>query len=181
MKIKGPSLLFLLLLGTFTCQAQPDWRQKVDAELLLLGHRNWIVIADSAYPLQSSPGIETIETDADQLAVLDYVLHAIGGSRHVRPLVHMDKELQFVPESGAPGVDQYRSDIRKKTEGLSSDSLPHEQLIRILKETGESFHVLILKTRIAIPYSTVFLQLDCRYWSEKSEAKLQEEMERARK
>jgi hypothetical protein len=179
MKTWRQFLLFVLLCGTLTCNAQQEWQQKVNEELPLLGHRNWIVVADSAYPLQSSSGIETVETDADQLAVLDYVLKAIDGSRHVRPSVHLDKELQFVPESDAPGVDQYRGEIRKRLEGRSVDSVPHELLIRKLNDTGATFHILILKTRMAIPYSSVFLQLDCRYWGESSEAQLQEIMRKA--
>src|ERR1035438_3903172 len=31
--------------------AQEAWQQKVKEELPLMGHRNWIVIVDSAYPL----------------------------------------------------------------------------------------------------------------------------------
>src|ERR1017187_10611416 len=84
--------MLVLLSASSASQAQAGWQQKVKGELPLLGHRNWIVIVDSAYPLQVSPGIETIETDADQLAVLDFVLGAIKDSRHVRPLVHTDKE-----------------------------------------------------------------------------------------
>ena len=70
----------------------------------LLGHRNWILIVDSAYPLQSSPGVETIETNASHLDVLRYVLGAINRSIHVRPLIYMDAELPFVPDDDAPGA-----------------------------------------------------------------------------
>ena len=40
-----------------------DWEERLEAELPLLGHRNWIVVTDMAYPLQSAPGIETIYAD----------------------------------------------------------------------------------------------------------------------
>ena len=88
------------------------WQTKVQQELPLLGHRNWIVIVDSAYPLQTSPGIETIETGTDQLTVVREVLQSIGHSRQVRPVVFMDAELPFVTEQQAPGVTQYRSEIK---------------------------------------------------------------------
>jgi hypothetical protein len=52
--------------------------------------------------------VETIETGADQLQVIDYVLDSVKNSSHVRPIGHTDAELQFVPESDAPGVEQYR-------------------------------------------------------------------------
>ncbi len=159
--------------------AQSDWQNKVQQELPLLGHRNWIVVVDSAYPLQSSPGIETVSTGEDQLAVLDYVLKAVSSSPHVRPIVHTDKELGFLTEQDAPGVTQYRNELKIRLTGLPADSLPHDALIAKLKETSDSFHVLILKTRMTIPYTSVFLQLDCRYWSSESEARLREAMKQA--
>ena len=78
------------------------WQTKVQQELPLLGHRNWIVIVDSAYPLQTSPGIETVETGTDQLTVLRDVLQSVAHSRHVRPVVFMDVELPVITEQEAP-------------------------------------------------------------------------------
>src|SRR5664280_1421086 len=146
-----------MICGTMIAQAQSGWQQKVQQQLPLLGHRNWIVIADSAFPLQVSPGIETIETDADQLAVLDFVLGAIKDSRHVRPLVHTDKEMEYVPESEAPGVGRYREELKRRIAGSPSDSVLHQELIDRLTDTGKSMHVLVLKTRMTIPYTSVFL------------------------
>jgi hypothetical protein len=39
-----------------------DWKEQLRDELPLLGHRNWIAVVDSAYPLQNSPGIKMIAT-----------------------------------------------------------------------------------------------------------------------
>src|SRR5271168_1927647 len=73
-----------LLACTSPLKAAPtDWRQLLEQELPLLGHRNWIVIVDSAYPLQSSPGVETIETNTDQMEVVRTVLDAIDKSIQV--------------------------------------------------------------------------------------------------
>jgi hypothetical protein len=176
MKIKVLVGIAAVVCGTLAGYAQSGWQQKVKDELPLLGHRNWIVIVDSAYPLQSSPGVETIETGEDHLAVVDYVLGALKNSTHVRPLVHTDKELEFVPEKEAPGVSRYREELKARVSGFSADAVPHQILIDRLGETGTSFHVLILKTRMTIPYTSVFLQLDCKYWSAESEAKLQQAM-----
>ena len=169
--------MLALLGGTLISQAQSDWQQKVQQELPLMGHRNWIVVVDSAYPLQNSSGIETIETNADQLAVVQYVLLALKSSKHVRPLVHTDRELQFVPEQEAPGVERYREELAKQIRGLPADSVPHEALIDRLNEAGKTFHVLVLKTQMTIPYTSVFLQLDCQYWSSESEARLRKAMQ----
>ncbi len=168
-----------MICGSLIGQAQTNWQQKVENELPLMGHRNWIVIVDSAYPLQSGSGVETIDTGADHLAVLDYVLGAIKNSKHVRPIVHTDAELAFVPEKESPGVEQYREQLKGRLAGIPADSVLHQTLIDRLNELGKSFHVLVLKTNLTIPYTSVFLQLDCRYWGAESEARLREAMKTA--
>ena len=55
--------LLVTLHGTHLA-AQSNWQSRVTESMPLMGHRNWILIVDSAYPLQSSPGVETIETSA---------------------------------------------------------------------------------------------------------------------
>src|SRR4051794_31363210 len=104
--------LFALALATAASAAEP-WETKVQQELPLLGHRNWIVIADSAYPWQTAPGIETINTGAHQLEVVKSVLDTLGKSKHVAPLIYLDAELAHVPEARAPGVEAFRSDLKK--------------------------------------------------------------------
>jgi hypothetical protein len=168
-----------MMIGNTSSLAQSAWQQKVNAELPLLGHRNWIVIVDSAYPLQSSPGVETIDTGADHLVVLDYILNALKDSKHVRPLVHTDKELEFVAEKDAPGVERYRTEIGKRLKGMTASESPHQSLIDQLAETGKNYHILVLKTHMTIPYTSVFLQLDCRYWSADAEDRLREAMKTA--
>jgi hypothetical protein len=175
-KLKLFGAIVVLFSSGLISHGQTEWQNKLKQELPLMGHRNWIVIVDSAYPLQNSTGIETIDTGADHLAVLDYVLAQIKASRHVRPLVHLDKELQFVPESDAPGVEQYRADLKKRLVGFSSDSELHDALIHKLGDAGLSFHVLILKTKMTIPYTSVLLQLDCKYWSADQEARMRDAM-----
>ncbi len=152
------------------------WQAKVQQEMPLLGHRNWIIIVDSAYPLQTSPGIETVETGTDQLTVVREVLHSIDHSRHLRPVVFMDAELPFVTEQNVPGVTKYRDQIKAVFGNLPVHSVLHEQLIRQMNETSSSFHVLILKTTLTVPYTSVFLQLKCKYWSDDAERQLRQAM-----
>ncbi|MGB8096790.1 MAG: hypothetical protein WCF17_06520, partial [Terracidiphilus sp.] len=149
--------------------------------LPLLGHRNWILIVDSAYPSQVSPGVETIETGADQLEVTRFVLDAIDHSIHVRPDVLMDAELPFIPELDAPGVTAYRAAIGKLLAGIPVESLPHEQLIRRVDEAGQTMHVLVLKTTMTVPYSSVFVRLNCKYWSDDAEKRLRRRMSDAKR
>lgn len=176
MKNKWIPGIFVVVFCSFSATAQTNWEQKVNEELPLMGHRNWIVVVDSAYPLQTSPGVETVETSADQLVVLDYVLEALRNSKHVRPVVHTDAELRYVPESKAPGVDRYRNDLKSRLADFPSNSVLHQKLIDQLNSLGRDFHVLVLKTTMTIPYTSVFLQLDCKYWSAEDEAALRADM-----
>ena len=149
-----------------------SWRSRFDSLLPLYGHRNWIVIADAAYPAQSNPGIETIATGCEHLQVLQDVLDSIHKSTHVRGNVYVDAELKSVDEKDAPGVAALRLEMRRLLPDTQTRELPHEQIIAKLDQAGSLFRVLILKTTLAIPYTSVFLELDCGYWSEQAEKRL---------
>lgn len=156
-----------------------DWQTQLSQMLPLLGHRNWILVVDSAYPLQNSPGIETIETGAPEAEVLRDVLEGVDHSIHVRPVVFMDAELPFIPEQDAPGVSRTRNELKAILGKRPVTRLPHEQLLQKVDEISRSYKVLILKTSATIPYTSVFLQLNCKYWSDDAEARLRTAMQQA--
>ena len=172
----------LLCMGALPGQsartASADWRTRVNEELPLLGHRNWIAVVDSAYPLQTSAGIETVETNSDHLDVVRAVFDELGREKHVRPVIFTDAELKAVPESDAPGVTSYRKALSDFLGTREAQSLPHEEIIAKLDEAGKTFHILVLKTTLTIPYTSVFLRLDCGYWSEEQEKRLREKLGR---
>ncbi|MBV9085429.1 MAG: hypothetical protein JOZ62_22360 [Acidobacteriaceae bacterium] len=160
---------------------QSDWKEIVRQRLPLYGHRNWIVIADSAYPDQSREGIETVVSDAGQIEVLKYVLDAVSNSRHVTPTVYTDQELSFVPERDAPGISSYRDSLSSLLKSYRVNVMPHEQIIAKLDEVSRTFRVLIIKTNLTVPYTSVFLQLDCAYWPADAETRLRAAMASAAK
>jgi L-fucose mutarotase/ribose pyranase (RbsD/FucU family) len=166
---------------TKPAETTAEWISALAERLPKYGHRNWIVIADSAYPAQTSTGIETIVTHADQLAVVEAVLDQLAQARHIRPVVYLDEELAHVPESDAGGIDAYRRELTNLLGKRATMSLPHEQLLARLYKTGESFQVLVLKTDLALPYTSVFLELDCGYWSPEAEKRLRDAMQSERK
>lgn len=156
--------------------ASEDWRKAVAERIPLYGHRNWIAIVDSAYPAQSRSGIETIVADADQTEVVKAVLHTLAGSKHVRPIIYTDAELAYVDEQDAPGVGAYRKQLAQALGTYPATSLLHEGIIHKLDEAGQTFRILIIKTNMTIPYTSVFLQLDCKYWSADAEQRLRARM-----
>lgn len=185
-RLRGVLMFAFILLGVGALYGQSggatstasDWRARLKEELPLLGHRNWIAVVDSAYPLQTSAGIETVETNAEQVDVVRAVLDELGKVTHVRPVIFADAELKLVPESDAAGVTAYRGALEAVLRGRETQSLPHEQIIAKLDEAGKTFHILVLKTRLTIPYTSVFLRLDCGYWSDEQEKRLREKMGR---
>jgi hypothetical protein len=153
-----------------------DWHIRLQQELPLLGHRNWIAVVDSAYPLQTSAGIKTINTNADQLEVVKTVLAEFAKAKHVRPVIFTDAELKAVPESDAAGVTAYREALTNLVGKTEAQSMPHEEIISKLDEAGKTFRILVLKTNLTIPYTSIFIRLECAYWKPDAEKRLREVM-----
>jgi hypothetical protein len=155
---------------------QSNWEHQFNALLPVFGHRNWVIVADSAYPAQSKPGIETIVARAGQLEVVHKVLYAIASSKHVRANVYLDRELEFVSDADAPGASQYRQQLAAILPAENTIKILHEQVIHKLDAAAEIFRILIVKTEMKIPYTTVFFELDCGYWSAEAEQRLRQAM-----
>jgi L-fucose mutarotase/ribose pyranase (RbsD/FucU family) len=156
--------------------ADSNWEKILAERIPSYGHRNWIVVADSAYPAQAKEGIETVVANADQLQVLATVLTALGKSKHVTPIVYTDEELKYLDDSEAPGVEAYRERLAAMFKDKTVESLPHEKIIEKLDAVSQTFQVLIIKTTMTIPYTSVFLQLDCAYWGPDAEKNLRAKM-----
>ena len=178
------TLIFILLFALSSCskpaQKQDDvttiksdkWNGEVENIVQLFGHRNWIVVADAAYPKQSNPAIKTITVDANQLEVVQFVNEIIKKSSHVQANIFVDKEMAFVAEKEAKGIDNYRTDLNKILDAKKVRTMLHEDIIRELDNSAKVFDVLIIKTNLTIPYTSVFFQLDCGYWNSQAERNL---------
>jgi hypothetical protein len=151
-----------------------SWESRFKRLLPLYGHRNWIVVADAAYPAQSNPGIETMLTGCDHAHALGKVFTAIRASTHVRAHVLLDAELKLVPEEDAPGVNAFRKELYRLLAGKETREIAHKQIIARLDQAARLFRILILKSTLAIPYTSVFLELECGYWSGKAEKRLRD-------
>jgi hypothetical protein len=153
-----------------------NWELELRRLLPFFGHRNWIVVADAAYPEQSNPGIETVVADAGQIQVLRKVQDAMVACKHIHAHVYTDLELRFVEESDAPGITEYRRQLDALLDCSICQQLPHEQIIAKLDQCAQMFRILIVKTDLTIPYTSVFFELDCGYWSAQAEQRLRHAM-----
>ena len=156
------------------------WKEKFAETLSLFGHRNWIVVADKAYPQQIGQGVITIDTHEDLHTVLDHVLNGIDKAPHVKPLVYTDLELKYMDDKLMPGVERLRENIyqtiHKYVDGELKCLHHNKELFPKFDAVSKKFNILVIKTNCTIPYTSVFLELDCGYWNSDKENRLREKM-----
>lgn len=152
------------------------WRDVLRDRLQLFGHRNWLVIADSAYPAQSRQGVETIVADEEQATALANTFAILHECKHIKPTIYTDRELSFVSEEDAPGIASYQKQLTELLKGYEVRAVPHEEIISRLDRVGEMFRVLLVKTKMRIPYTSVFFELECGYWNAQAEGRLRAAM-----
>lgn len=169
--------LFLLTGCVTSSKKSQPWLGTIRSELGYLGARNWVVIGEAALPIQSRPGLRVIQVDADIPEVLDGLEQVIEEKHHVSPRIYLTSELDKVPYDYAPGVKEHRTDLEKALHGRETVRLDNEILMKLVNDTSKSYRVLVIKTRTALPYSSVFVELGSGYWDADSEGALRKNME----
>ena len=173
--------LYLIIMGitcfplTGSASGSGDWKEELKNNLPFLGHRNWIVITDMAYPLQTQPGIKTFFADESYVSILACVYNEIEKAPHIKPIIQQDKELSVLTDRDTKGIDKLKKDMNKLL-GNKVVPLSHEELIKRLDEVSQMFSVIIIKSNLTIPYTSTFFELDCNYWDEKRQKSLDERM-----
>jgi len=167
--------LFLLVscINKTTGTISDNWKTELNQQLPILGHRNWILIVDKAFPVQNSEGIITINTGEKLLPVLKYTLNKLNQSTHVKPNIFIDKELGFITSTQVSDIKQYRDSMKFALTNFNVGTLKHDSVFLKIDEAAKLFRIIVLKTEEVIPYSSVYIQLDCRYW----DTKMQQELE----
>lgn len=165
-----------LFMMTAKSQSSVDYHKVTTLLLKEYGHRNWIVIADAAYPSQSAPGISTFVTGAEHLDVVSNVLGMVEEAEHVRPVIMVDKELGYLSDTDVIGIEDYQANLKSVLGNRAYESMLHEEIIQKLDEASSLVKVLILKTEMVMPYTSVFIQLDCGYWGNEDEESLRTKM-----
>lgn len=141
-----------------------DWKGTLKEKLPLLGHRNWIVITDMAYPLQTQAGITTLHADEPYGEVVAGVKELLGSAPHVFAHVYQDKEQLALSEELCPGWTKYKEELARAVDLKEVVYLPHEALIQKLDSVSKLYQVIIIKTDLTLPYTSTFFELDCKYW-----------------
>ena len=142
-----------------------DWKGSLQEKLPLLGHRNWIVVTDMAYPLQVGPGIITLYAPETFGNVVAFIVDQIRRSEHVFAHIYQDREQLALTEELCLGVTAYRNSLGKVLDGGGKVTfLPHEELISKLDSVSKLYQVVVIKTALTLPYTSIFFELDCKYW-----------------
>ena len=155
---------------------QPPWGEVVSREINALGIQNWIIVAESSFPVVSRRGVRTLVVDAEVPEVVDYVVNELEKSETVTPSFSTARELPFVKNDNAPGIDQFRGLLKQALHGHQVREMEHRSLSLLAHSDSAKYAVLVLKTKSALPYSSVFIELDSGYWDRDSEDKLRSDM-----
>jgi D-ribose pyranose/furanose isomerase RbsD len=173
--------LWISALALTSCGLWPrdaGWRGELAKETAQLGHRNWIVIAEASFPAHSRSGLRQITADEEIPAVVDAVLRELEQTEHVTPRIYLTREMRSVENDYAPGIEEFRKQLRGSLHGHESMELEQQSLYTMVEDVTKSYEVLVIRTPTALPYTSVFLELQPGYWSGESESHLREKMEK---
>lgn len=155
-----------------------NWRGAVDHQSAQLGYRNWIVIAEASFPAQNRPGMHQVAAPVEIPEALDYVLHVLEQTENVHAQAYVTRELRSVENDYAPGIEGFRKSLKSSLHGRETTELDQQSLLTLMEDANRSFDVLVIRTQSAMPYSSVFLELQPGYWDAESEARLRERIDR---
>lgn len=165
-----------VLAGCVPLEVREPWRRSVREQAALLGHRNWIVVAEASFPAHSRKGVTQLAVPAEIPVALDQVLQSLEAIEHVRPRVFLANELGHVGNEYAPGVGGYRAQLDFSLHGHEVTRVDQSTLMTLLEDAEKTFDVLVVRTETALPYSSVFIELQHGYWDSDSEQRLREKM-----
>lgn len=170
----------VLSFGCAGLRYDSSWQSAVNRQAGQLGYRNWIVIAEASFPAHSRPGVRQVNASVGIPETLDYVLNTLEQTENVRPQIYLTRELRSVENDFAPGIDELSKRIKSALHGHEATELDQQSLLTLLEDANRSFDVLVIRTSTALPYSSVFIELQPGYWDVDSETRLRDRIERER-
>lgn len=152
-------------------------RAKVAPNLLQLGARNWVVVADPACPLPAGTGIVSITVPANTVDTFREVLDLLEIEGAVVPRIWVSHELSVVPEERAPGITEHRQELEKLLLGRFHYAVNSRVIDMQLAQAAKDFRILYIRTSTRLPYSSIAIELDSGYWNSDAEAEVQQRVQ----
>lgn len=153
-------------------------RAKVAPNLLQLGARNWVVVADPAYPLPAGVGVVSITVPANTVDTFREVLDLLEIEGAVVPRIWVSHELSVVPEERAPGITRHRQELEKLLLGRFHYAVNSRVIDMQLAQAAKDFRILYIRTSTRLPYSSIAIELDSGYWNSDAEAEVQQRVQK---
>lgn len=122
------------------------WKKEFEQLLPKLGHRNWILVVDKAFPLQSAPGIVTINTGEPMRPVLGELVRMLEKASHVKPVYYTDLELNSLSDDLCPGAEQARTEIFQALQDAQVNTILHEEVFSKIDTASKLFTTVVLNT-----------------------------------
>jgi len=79
------------------------------------------------------------------------------------------------------GVTHLRQEISTAFVKNNLSSIPHSEVLSKIDDAGKAFRVLFTKTNTTIPYTSVYMGLDCGYMTDEVENKIRKAVASANK
>ena len=128
----------------------------------------------------SRPGVRQINAYGEIPEVVDEVLRTLEQTEHVTPSIYVAREMHAVENDYAPGIDEFRKQLQGALHARETTQLEQQSLMTLMEDATKSFEVLVIRTNTALPYTSVFMELQPGYWNSDSESRLREQLERQR-
>ncbi|PQJ29613.1 hypothetical protein [Rubritalea profundi] len=151
---------------------QQAWTQQLESEIAELGAYNWILVTESAYPAPGRPEAHTVTSPYKLPQTLDYVLQTIESSGHIRPRIYLTLEFDELSDSYAPGIENHRVQLTKSLNERATQSLSARSLESTLRCSKNGNRILVVKSQTALPYTSIYIELESGYWDGESETAL---------
>jgi len=168
-----PALTIFTMIVSCSNPGAPEqttsWKESFEKELIMFGHRNWILVLDKAFPEQTSEGISYYYADEDLLPVLQYVLNAVDSSDHISPVLYTDLELEYLDDELIGGISDFKAERENILKDREFQPLLHEKVFGMIDSNAETFRTIAIKTNCTLPYTSFFIRLDCGYWDHVSQ------------
>ena len=150
------SILLLLIVLLSGCVGNTDrarpWLGTLRHELGYLGARNWVVVAEAAFPIHSRRGLSVVQLNGEIPDVVDAVERVIEEKSHVKPRLYVATEAASVPYDYAPGIKNYREQLEEALHGRETVQLDHTMLLRMLKDVSYMLQDVYYKDVLYIVY-----------------------------
>lgn len=152
-------------------------RARIAPNLLQLGARNWVVVADPAAPLPAGTGIVSINVPANTVETFREVLDLLEIEGALVPRIWVSHELNVVPEERAPGIEEHRRELAKLLLGRFYYEVNSRVIDMQLAQAAKDFRILYIRTNTRLPYSSIAIELDSGYWGPDAEAEVQRRLQ----